>query len=153
MLATVELTNMCMIFDRENNRVLVQERVKSWKGFSFPGGHVEGGEGIVESTIREIKEETGLEVTDLKACGVIHWYNEDTSQRYFVFNYKTECFSGELLQESDEGKNLWVSIDQLKHLDLSPGLKERLPMFLEDQYCEGFGIWSERRKPGPIKLF
>ena len=59
-MAKVELTNMCMVYDKTTNRVLVQDRIKSWKGISFPGGHMEDGESIVESTIREIKEETGL---------------------------------------------------------------------------------------------
>lgn len=31
-----ELTNMVMIQDKNTGRVLVQDRVKSWKGLSFP---------------------------------------------------------------------------------------------------------------------
>lgn len=58
-LERVELTNMCAIIDEKNKKVLVQERKKTWPGLAFPGGHVEKGEAIVPSTIREIKEETG----------------------------------------------------------------------------------------------
>jgi 8-oxo-dGTP diphosphatase len=58
----VELTSMVMIQDKTTGKVLVQERVKSWKGLSFPGGHVNQGESIVDSAIREIKEETGLDI-------------------------------------------------------------------------------------------
>lgn len=139
----VELTNMCMIYDKTNNKVLVQDRIKSWKGISFPGGHIEAGESIVESTIREIKEETGLTISDLKPCGIIHWYNDETGDRYFVFNYKTEVFSGELLERTYEGNVFWVNKDDLLKLNLSEGLEQRLPMFLEEEYSEGFGIWNE----------
>jgi 8-oxo-dGTP diphosphatase len=142
-MAKVELTNMCMIYDKTNNRVLVQDRIKSWKGISFPGGHIEAGESIVESTIREIKEETGLTISDLEPCGIIHWYNDETGDRYFVFNYKTEVFSGELLERTHEGNVFWVNKDDLLKLNLSEGLEERLPMFLEGRYSEGFGIWNE----------
>nr|WP_237690896.1 NUDIX domain-containing protein [Paenibacillus caui] len=44
-----------MIYDKTSGKVLVQDRIKSWKGISFPGGHIEDGESIVDSTIREIK--------------------------------------------------------------------------------------------------
>ena len=61
---------MCMIYDDAGN-ILVQDRVsKSWGGVTFPGGHIEKGESIVESVIREIKEETGLDIKKPKICGV-----------------------------------------------------------------------------------
>ena len=142
-MAKVELTNMCMIYDKENNKVLVQNRIKSWKGISFPGGHLEDGESIVESTIREVKEETGLTVSNLEPCGVIYWYNDETGEKYFIFNFRTEEFQGDLLEKTDEGDIFWVDKDTLVDLNLSDGLKERLPMFLEKKYSEGFGIWNK----------
>lgn len=70
-LELVELTNMCMIQDMSTNRVLVQVREKKdWDGISFPGGHVEFGESVVQSVIREVQEETGLTVENLKPCGL-----------------------------------------------------------------------------------
>ncbi len=147
----LELTNMCMVYDKTNNKVLVQDRIKSWKGISFPGGHIEGGESIVESTIREIKEETGLTISNLEPCGIIYWYNDETGDRYFVFNYKTELFSGELLEKTDEGNVFWVNKDDLLKLNFAQGLEQRLPMFLEKKYSEGFGIWNEH-SIGQLKL-
>lgn len=142
-MAKVELTTMCMIMDKENNKVLVQDRVKSWKGINFPGGHVEGKESIMDAAIREVKEETGLDVWDLRPCGIIHWYNDRTEERYLVFNFKTETWAGTLLSETDEGKVFWIDIDELPGLNLAEGFGERLPMFLEDKYSEGFARWNE----------
>ena len=80
----VELTNMCMIYDDQGN-VLVEEKVgKDYKGIVFPGGHIENGEPIVDSVIREIYEETGLTVSNLELCGVKDWVKED-GNRYIVF--------------------------------------------------------------------
>jgi len=143
-MAKVELTNMCMVYDKTTNRVLVQDRIKSWKGISFPGGHMEDGESIVESTIREIKEETGLTISNLEPCGIIYWYNTETGEKYFVFNYRTDVFSGELLEKTDEGKVFWVDKDDLLKLNLADGLEDRLPMFLDKKYSEGFGVWNEQ---------
>ncbi len=141
---------MCMILDRANHRVLVQQRAKSWKGISFPGGHVEDGESIVGATVREIREETGLEVANLEFCGLVDWYNEQTKERYFVFNYRTEQWSGELLSETDEGRVFWVDVDTLSSLPLASGFAERLPMFLEGRCLEAFAVWSEAKRNSPL---
>ncbi|MEQ7054222.1 8-oxo-dGTP diphosphatase [Paenibacillaceae sp. P-4] len=150
-MSKVELTNMCMIYDPDTNRVLVQERVKSWKGLSFPGGHVEEGESLVDSTIREVREETGLTVSDLKLCGIVYWYNNETGDKYFVFSYRTSVYEGQLIERTEEGPIYWVDKDELPNLPLSEGLKERLPMFWDDNLSEAFGVWNEQ-DAGVLKL-
>ena len=54
----LEITNMVMVRDASTGKVVFQERVKSWRGISFPGGHAEPNETIYDSAIREIREET-----------------------------------------------------------------------------------------------
>lgn len=139
----IELTNMVMVEDKESGKVLVQERVKSWTGISFPGGHVEAGESFVESAIREVKEETGLDIRNLKNCGVIHWANKDSLDRYIVHLYKTSDFSGELIGETEEGKVFWISPDELKNQKLSNNFGNYLPMFLEDKYSEFYCFYRD----------
>ncbi len=64
----VILENMCMI--RNRSQVLVEDKIgKDIRGIIFPGGHVEEHEPIVDSVIREIKEETGLTIDDPIFCG------------------------------------------------------------------------------------
>ena len=110
-MAKVELTNMVMIMDRESNMVLVQERAKSPEGITFPGGHVEPGESIVDSAVREVKEETGLDVKYPKICG-IKWWEVSKNKRYVVLLFKTNEYCG-ALQSSDEGKVFWAKLDEL----------------------------------------
>ncbi|WP_438445038.1 8-oxo-dGTP diphosphatase [Gorillibacterium sp. sgz5001074] len=148
-MSKVELTNMCMVYDRARRRVLVQERVKSWKGVAFPGGHVEDGESITGSVIREIREETGLTVSNLEPCGIIHWYNDETGERYMVFNYRTEVYSGELIGETAEGRVFWVDQDELWSLPFAEGFRERVPMFLDRAWNEAYGIWNSQGT-GPV---
>ena len=65
----VELTVLCLITD--GDKVLLQNRVKNdWKGYTLPGGHVETGESFVDAVIREMKEETGLDIYKPKLVGV-----------------------------------------------------------------------------------
>ncbi|MEE0218759.1 MAG: 8-oxo-dGTP diphosphatase [Streptococcus sp.] len=115
------LTNLCMVEDLENGKVVLQyrspERYKKWSGYAFPGGHIEEGESLAESVIREVYEETGLTIADPKLVAVKDWSLDDGG-RYIVFCYKATEFTGQL-RSSEEGEVSWVEKDQLEQLDLS----------------------------------
>ena len=115
------LTNLCLVEDPTNGKVVLQyrspERYKKWAGHAFPGGHIEEGESLVESVIREVYEETGLTIADPKLVAVKDW-EPDEGGRYIVFCYKATEFTGQL-RSSEEGEVSWVEKDQLEKLDLS----------------------------------
>ena len=115
------LTNLCLVEDPNNGKVVLQyrspERYKKWSGYAFPGGHIEEGESLAESVIREIYEETGLTIVDPKLVAVKDW-PLDEGGRYIVFCYKATEFTGQL-RSSEEGEVSWVEKDQLDQLDLS----------------------------------
>ena len=129
----IELTNMCLICD--GNKVLVQEKVGT-KGLVFPGGHVEEGESLLESVVREMKEETGLTIENPKVCGFKDWIQEDGT-RYIVLLYKTDKFTGEL-KSSDEGRVFWIDRVDIDSANLIWNMKELLDIFDTDLYSEFF---------------
>ena len=126
----VILTNMCMVYDDKGN-VVVEEKAG---GLIFPGGHVEGQESILDSTIREVKEETGLTISDLEFCGIKDWIELDGS-RYMVFLYRTNKFSGELIP-SDEGDVYWMPLTELKKKEPLWHLNMMLEMFCGNGFSE-----------------
>lgn len=129
----VVLTNMCMI--RDGEKVLVQIRNdKRWDGAVFPGGHIEDGESITDSVIREVFEETGLTVLSPVLCGVKNFYNDD-GDRYIVFLFKSDKFTG-TLRSSSEGEVFWIDERKLFELDTVPGMKELYEMFCSPRVSE-----------------
>lgn len=137
-----ELTNMVMIENPENGQVLVQKRVKYWTGVTFPGGHVENGESFTQSAIREVKEETGLDIKNPKLCGTVHWCHKDTDERYIVLLYKSTEFSGTLVDKTDEGEVFWINKEDFNNYQLSPNFDTYLKVFLSDDN-EAFGLYNK----------
>lgn len=134
------ITNICLIYDED--KILVQLRNKNtWPGLTFPGGHVEKDESFVESTIREIKEETGLDISNLVLCGITQW-TPMMNVRYITLMYKTNCFSGEL-KSSSEGKVFWIKRNELEQYELSQDLKEMLMVMENDSLSEFFSLMDE----------
>ena len=130
----VELTNMCLISD--NDKILVQEKkgTKYEGGLVFPGGHIEPGESLRDSVIREIKEETGLTIYNPKPCGFKDWIQEDGT-RYIVLLYKTNEFDGEL-KNSEEGKVFWLDRQDVATANLIWNMRELLQIFDTDDFSE-----------------
>lgn len=131
-----------MVMDGEG-RVLVQERLPKptnpWCGLTFPGGHLEHGESIVESTIRELKEETGLTVSNLQNCGFVQWYNPAKELQYIVFLFKTSTFSGNI-KDSAEGKVRWMTLDEMRTGNLAPNMDRYIDVILNDNLPQVYGV-------------
>ena len=135
----VELTNMCMVCDAKGN-VLVQNKKgdRTWHGWNFPGGHVEQGEFVTPSVVREIREETGLTIENPKLCGIKEFQKEQDGKRFIVFLYVASRFSGELCS-SDEGDVFWYPLSELKRSkELADGFSEMLPVFTSEEISEVF---------------
>lgn len=130
----IVLTTMCMVYDGKGN-VLVEDRVNPyWPGITFPGGHVEPGESITQSVIREIREETGLEISSPEICGLKQFPTKDGG-RYIVLFYKTDKFKGELCP-SDEGDVFWINESELSNYRLASDFDEMFEIFKCDELQE-----------------
>lgn len=128
----VELTTLCMI--TRGQEILLQNRVKTdWRGYCFPGGHVELGESIVDSVVREMKEETGLTVLRPRLCGIKQFPID--GGRYLVFFFKTDAFEGELMS-SDEGLMEWIRREDLARIDTVSDFADMLKVFDRDDLTE-----------------
>lgn len=128
----VELTTLCLVSRGE--QLLLQNRVKGdWRGYALPGGHVEPGESIVDSVLREMYEETGLFLHKVRLCGVKQFPIE--GGRYVVFLFRSDDFEGEL-HSSEEGKVEWVARSALAELPTVDDFAELLAVMEQDDLSE-----------------
>lgn len=94
------------------------------------GGHVEPGEDVHSAARREIQEETGLEVHDLRLRGVINIpVDIDQGTGILVLVFAALATTRET-QASEEGTLEWVARDRLTELDLVEDLPILLPRVL-----------------------
>lgn len=133
-------TNLVMVYD-DNGNILVQDRKDpDWPGICFPGGHVEPGESFVRSAIREVKEETGLDIENPILCGTKQFQTR-RGERYVVLFYKTNRFSGELTS-SDEGEVFWVPRKDLQEYQLVPDFMDMVRI-MESDHLNEFYYYQE----------
>lgn len=146
------LTNMCLIENKKTKEVLTINRVKDWRGVAFPGGHIEEGEPIVLSVIREIKEETNLDIDNLIFCGIRNWYDPIENERNIVFMFKTSTYRGNLIEDNVEGKLQWRKLDEIKEEEFSEGLYKEMGIFF-DNVNEYYSCYDVKTKTWQNKEF
>lgn len=134
----MKLATLCYVIDKKNNKTLMLLRNKKkndyhqgkWNGL---GGKFEPGESPEECAIREIKEESGLEVSSPKLHGFITFPLFDEKDDWYVFVFTFENFSGKLIN-SLEGNLEWVPNDKLDSLNLWDGDKIFMKWLKQKKY-------------------
>jgi 8-oxo-dGTP pyrophosphatase MutT (NUDIX family) len=101
---------------KQNTKILL---VKNSNGryWSFPKGHIEEGENEQQTAIREIKEETGLDVTLIDNFREISEYCPFGKIRKRVVFFLAQAFTDNVkIQEEEIDSYIWVDLQQARKL-------------------------------------
>lgn len=106
-------------------RVLLIRRGKQplYGRWVVPGGTVELGEQLGEALVREMKEETGLEVEPVELLTVFDRIERDDDRvlyHYVIVDYLCRLCAGEARAGSDALELAWAAPGELERYDLPP---------------------------------
>lgn len=128
-----------MIYLEKNNQYLMLYRNKKKKDINKNkyigvGGHVEKGETPDEAIVREVKEETGLDLLSFRKRGLVYFVLNGYEEEMYI--YTSLDFKGELI-ECNEGELSWVDKEKVLSLPIWEGDKYFLKHLLkDDEYFE-----------------
>jgi nucleoside triphosphatase len=108
------------VFNHEDKLLLLKSH--KWPGkYVVPGGHVELGERLEQAVIRETKEETGLDISDIEFI-VFQEFVYDPSfwkPRHFIFfDYACRTRSTNVLLNDEAEEYVWVPLEEAVHLPM-----------------------------------
>lgn len=144
----MKLATLCYL--RKNNQTLMLHRVKKendmhkgkWNGL---GGKLESGESPEECAVREVKEESGLDVRNPRLKGVLTFPAFSKNEDWYVFLFVIHDFAGALIEDSAEGNLEWIDDDKLFDLPLWEGDKIFLKWLHQDSFFSAKFVYKDKR--------
>ncbi|MDQ0375959.1 NUDIX domain-containing protein [Cellulomonas humilata] len=122
----------------DEGRLLLEHRVDNdlW---ALPGGTHEFGESIVQTIVREVREETGLDVEVAGLVGIytdpraLIAYSDGEVRQQFTLSFRCRVLGGSLEKDSESHELRWVEREALDGLTIHPSMRLRIDHFLDEQ--------------------
>lgn len=128
------LVGVGVILVKDRQILLVRRGHEPNKGmWSIPGGLIKLGETAEEAAVREVKEETGLEVSIGAVAGIFNVIIRDGESKikyhYVIIDYFGEVIGGRLRPGTDVTEARWFELDELENVETSPTVRKALAKF------------------------
>jgi ADP-ribose pyrophosphatase YjhB (NUDIX family) len=111
--------------------ILLERRSDNGR-WGMPGGVQEIGEGIAMTVVREVREETGIDVEVTGLVGIytdpghVIAFSDGEVRQEFSLCFRASPIGGEITVSSESREVRWVAVDQLGSLDISASTRRRL---------------------------
>ena len=132
-----------MIFGPARRDVLLTRRSDNGR-WCLPGGGMDPGESVEETCIREVLEETGLEVEVTRLVGVytspniMVEYPDGNRIQPVAFSFEAEVVGGELGLSDETTEYGYIAVDELNTVDLMEHHRERIEDAVQDRVAAFF---------------
>jgi 8-oxo-dGTP pyrophosphatase MutT (NUDIX family) len=121
----------------DDRRVLLIRRSDNGR-WALPGGTMDVGEYLADAAVREVKEETGLDVEIVGILGTytdprhVIAYDDGEVRQQFAICFESRIVGGSLLADGSEAKDAkFFSAADLDGLNLHPSMRLRVNHYLE----------------------
>lgn len=134
---TIRVGCSAVIFDKNRDKILLTRREDN-NQWCLPGGGMEPGESASEACIREVEEETGLQVEIKRLIGVyttpheLIVYQDGNKFQLVALYFEAEIVDGELRLSCETTEYGYFSYQEIQELDLLLNHVQRI----KDAYSE-----------------
>ena len=114
----------------EGDKILLEKRknMPSKGKWSVPGGLVELGESVENAVVREVKEETGLDVYAPRLVDVVTYVSMGergaVMYHYVIIDYLVSVKGGKAKAASDADALKWVLFNEVEEYDLTESFRQ-----------------------------
>lgn len=121
----------------EHGRILLVHKADNdlW---ALPGGGHEAGESIAATAVREVREETGVDVEITGLVGLytnpnhVMAYDDGEVRQQFSICFSAQLLGGQAREDKTETKEVdWVALEKLDGLNIHPSMRLRINHYLE----------------------
>ncbi|GAA3033485.1 NUDIX domain-containing protein [Streptomyces glomeratus] len=118
-------------------RVLLIQRSDNGR-WALPGGGHDIGETIGDTVVREVREETGIEVEVVGLSGIytdpghVMRYDDGEVRQEFSLCFRARPVGGRLRTSSETTQVRWVDPGGLEHLDVHPTMRLRIEHAMDE---------------------
>jgi len=108
------------IIQKSSFLLLIKRQNDPYKDtFALPGGFVDEGETVEEALVREVFEETSLEIHPIEILGVYSTPTRDPRGHMMTVVFITITYGGELSAGDDAKELHWIPLDNINNIDLA----------------------------------